>query len=60
MVEELDELLVKQRRRLVEKKRPVSRFLGKEAESNYAFKPSAEQALRMSRSISCRAGLTRR
>jgi hypothetical protein len=27
---------------------------------NYAFKPSAEQALRMNRSISCRAGLTRR
>ena len=28
--------------------------------SNYAFKPSAEQALRMNRGISCRAGLMRR
>lgn len=28
--------------------------------SNYAFKPSAEQALRMNRGITCRAGLMRR
>ena len=28
--------------------------------SNYAFKPTAEQALRMDRGTSCRGGLTRR
>ncbi len=27
---------------------------------NYAFKPSAEQPLRLNRGITCRAGLTRR
>ena len=27
---------------------------------NYAFKPTAEQALRMDRGTSCRGGLTRR
>jgi len=32
----------------------------RQTNSNYAFKPTAEQALRIDRATSCRGGLTRR
>ena len=40
--------------------RLVSHVMVKALTSNYAFKPTAEQALRIDRGAACRGGLTRR